>query len=140
MNYYVYVLKNKTRYYVGLTSDVFGRYQNAHLKGTCKSSKKLGNLDDLKLYHYWMCDGYILASKLERSLHILQNHYGKNIVLQIIDLMPYFTIEFQQAINQEMLSTSYEESKQDQDDESYIFSYNEDEVVKLNDEFLHNIK
>ena len=116
MIYYVYVLKNKNRFYVGLTSDVKGRYKDAHLVGSCKSSAKLGNLKDLELLHYWESPGYILASKLERALHKLQDQYGEDVVLSFIEQMPIYTLEYQELINRKMLSTRYEEEKEERED------------------------
>jgi len=135
MLYYIYVLQNKNRFYVGLTQDVTGRYINAHLTGQCISSKKLGNLQDLKLIYHWMCDGYITASKLERAIHKLQIQHGEDIVLEFIKQMPQYTKEYQTLINSQLLTTSYEENKEDTDDDAYINPYDisEDEALELND-------
>jgi predicted GIY-YIG superfamily endonuclease len=116
MLYYVYVLKNKDRYYVGLTSDVEGRYKDAHLVGNCKSSAKLGDPKDLELIHYWESPGYMLASKLERALHRFQKQLGEDIVLTFIEEMPIYTKEYQDMLHHQLLSTKYEEQREDQED------------------------
>jgi predicted GIY-YIG superfamily endonuclease len=111
MIYFVYVLKNKNRYYVGLTSDVIGRYQNSHLMGSCKSSAKLGDVKNLELLYFWESPNYILASKLERFCHKAQHQFGEDIVLSIIADMPIYTSEKQNLFDRYFRTTNYERTK-----------------------------
>lgn len=106
-DYDIYVLKNKDRYYVGISENAEQRYES-HINGKCSSSKKLGNPKDLILIHKWTSPNYLLASKLERFCHNLQKEKGEDIVLQLIDEMPTYTLEMKQLLH-ELLPTTKQE-------------------------------
>jgi predicted GIY-YIG superfamily endonuclease len=106
-DYDIYVLKNKDRYYVGISENAEIRYQS-HLKGKCRSSSKLGDPNNLVLIHKWKSPNYLLASKLERFCHNLQKKKGEDIILTIIQEMPTYTLEMKQAIHNILPTTDQE--------------------------------
>ena len=106
-DYDIYVLKNKDRYYVGISENAEERYQS-HISGKCLSSSKLGNPKNLVLIHKWKSPNYLLASKLERFCHNLQNEQGEDVVLKLIDEMPKYTLEMKQLLHQLLPTTKQE--------------------------------
>jgi predicted GIY-YIG superfamily endonuclease len=106
-DYEIYVLKNKDRYYVGISENALERYEK-HLNGKCISSKKLGDPRNLKLIHKWIAPNYLLASKLERFCHNLQTAQGEDIVIQLINEMPVYTLEVKKLIH-DLLPTTRQE-------------------------------
>lgn len=106
-DYDIYVLRNKDRYYVGISGDCEQRYQS-HIDGKCRSSSKLGNPKDLVLIHKWQASNYLLASKLERFCHNLQKQQGEPYVLQLIDEMPIYTLEMKRLLHQLLPTTKQE--------------------------------
>lgn len=81
--YHVYVIHNSSdEIYVGLTKSLEKRLKQ-HRAGKTISTRK--GCRDWQLLHSWYCPTYILASKLERYLHRLQNkHNGVDKVLDIV--------------------------------------------------------
>lgn len=64
---YVYVIQNSEGViYVGITKNLVTRLDQ-HRSGQTRSTNK-GCLD-WEVVHYWNCDDYVTASKMERMLH-----------------------------------------------------------------------
>ena len=108
MTVYVIGIKRGGCYYVGITKRDISLRLEEHNCGNVTATRKISNNHTWYLVHSWQAPNYILASKLERFCHMEQRWRGDKAILQLIDKMPSYTHNWQQLINSEVPTTSYE--------------------------------